>query len=587
MSSDSTTATTDLAALGSSAKGDALHDRLGPERDSIPSQWSRIEDMLDRIGDRLNPILVKEARQAMKSRQFIVTFSLLLIFGWLWTVLYVAFGVPGIFYAPVGPGVLTGYYVVLSIPLLIVVPYAAFRSLAAEREDGTYELLSITTLSAGQIVQGKLGSALLQMVVYYSALAPCIAFTYLMRGIDVVTIGLVLGYTFVASLLLSIFGLMMATVTRSRHWQILLSVVFVMALLVFGFFWDMGVIASIVNSAELPYTEPVFWLTNLCILSFAVPIGLLCYRIAAGQITFASENRSTPIRVVLMMPQFLLVGWFIYFWAELDEDEAMWVLPCILGIYWVGAGSLLTGETAQLSPRAMRELPQSLLGRMAFTWFNPGSGTGYMFAVLNLLAALLVTLVAVSFGQMLKDPAMLDPLGGWARRLFISLTTNIEPIQQVPDLGEWIPMVVCIFGYAAGYLGLGRIVTLIARRATHVSMLATFLCHVIIITGGVLLPLLLQALISWGDFSTFEYTSLQLTNWIWTLYETIDAPGTGLPTYAWVIVGVVGTLILLINLLLIAREVEHVRLKAPRRVQEDEAALHPVIAKPHKNSPWD
>ena len=53
-------------------------------------------------------------------------------------------------------------------------------------------------------------------------------------------------------------------------------------------------------------------------------------------------------------------------------------------------GTFLTGETAQLSPRAMRQLPQSLLGRMAFTWFNPGSGTGYMFALLNLLAVLLV-----------------------------------------------------------------------------------------------------------------------------------------------------------------------------------------------------
>ena len=117
------------------------------------------------------------------------------------------------------------------MPLLIVVPYAAFRSLAGEREDGTFELLSITTLSARQIVLGKLGSAILQMMVYYSALAPCIAFTYLLRGIDIITIALLLAYSFMASLLLSVFGLAMATVTKARHWQVLLSVVFVMALL--------------------------------------------------------------------------------------------------------------------------------------------------------------------------------------------------------------------------------------------------------------------------------------------------------------------------------------------------------------------
>jgi ABC-type transport system involved in multi-copper enzyme maturation permease subunit len=531
-------------------------------RDAWADGWLKIETLLDRVGDRLNPILVKEARQAMKSRQFVVTFSLLLIFGWLWTVLFIAFGVPAIFYAPVGPGVLTGYYVVLSIPLLIVVPYAAFRSLAAEREDGTYELLSITSLTARQIVLGKLGSAILQMMVYYSALAPCIAFTYLMRGIDVVTIALFLAYTFLASLLLSIFGLMMATVTRSRHWQVLLSVVFVMALLVAGFFWDMGVLTIIVNANSLPYDNAEFWIVNLCVLSFYVPLALLFLLIAAGQITFASENRSTPIRAVLLVPQLLLVGWFVYFWLRFKAEEPMYVFACLAGIYAALCGMFLTGETAQLSPRAMRQLPQSLLGRMTFTWFNPGSGTGYMFAVLNLLATLIVAAVAIMVG-------------------------HIYQADDTPLLNEWFPVVICVFGYVAGYLGLTRLLITLARRITPVGMLATFLCHVILATGGVLFPLLLQALISWGNFTSFEYTSLQLPNWCWTLYETIDNAGAGLTNYAFAIIGLFGLVMLALNVLLTAREVEHVRLQAPRRVQEDEAALHPQPVKVVKKSPWD
>jgi hypothetical protein len=528
---------------------------------SLTATWERIEGLLDRLGDRLNPILVKEARQAMKSRQFVVTFSLLLIFGWVWTVMFIAFGLPAIFYAPVGPAVMTGYYVILSIPLIIVVPYAAFRSLAAEREDGTYELLSITTLSARQIVAGKLGSALLQMMVYYSALAPCIAFTYLMRGIDVITIGLVLGYTFLASLLLSIFGLTMATVTRARHWQVLLSVVFVMILLVFGFFWDMGILSWILNAREVPYDNVDFWVGNICGVSFYAPLALLLFMVAAGQITFASENRSTPIRWILLVPSMLLAGWFVYFWLRLDEPEPLWIVVCLAGAYWVICGAFLTGETAQLSPRAMRQLPQSLVGRMAFTWFNPGSGTGYMFAILNLLAVLLVIAGAIVAGH---------------------LTGTLD----VPDLGEWTPMTICVFGYVAGYLGLTRVLIVLARQATPVGMLATFLCNVILIVGGVLFPLLIQALISWGNFTDFDYTPLQLPNWIWTLGETIDGPVGGPPAYAWIIVGVAGIVLFLINLVLTAREVEHVRLQAPRRVQEDEAALHPQPV-PAKKSPWD
>ena len=119
-------------------------------------------------------------------------------------------------------------------------------------------------------------------------------------------------------------------------------------------------------------------------------------------------------------------------------------------------------------------------------------------------------------------------------------------------------MTICVFGYVAGYLGLTRVLILLARQATPVGMLATFLCNLILISGGVLFPLLIQALINWGNFDDFDYTPLQLPNWIWTLGETIDGPAGGLPAYAWIIIGVAGFVLFLVNLVLTAREVEHV-----------------------------
>ena len=58
-----------------------------------------------------------------------------------------------------GGTLLFWYYAVLAFPLTVVVPYAAFRSLAAEREDNTYDLLSITSRKPRQIISGKLASA--------------------------------------------------------------------------------------------------------------------------------------------------------------------------------------------------------------------------------------------------------------------------------------------------------------------------------------------------------------------------------------------------------------------------------------------
>ena len=57
---------------------------------SPPGFWTRLDQRLERAGERLNPILVKEARQALKSRQFLITFLLLLVCGWCWSLIGVA-----------------------------------------------------------------------------------------------------------------------------------------------------------------------------------------------------------------------------------------------------------------------------------------------------------------------------------------------------------------------------------------------------------------------------------------------------------------------------------------------------------------
>ncbi len=553
--------------LASTATDHRLTDPVGSaSRAASNSRWSRLEIFLDQLGDRLNPILVKEARQAMKSRQFVVTFSLLLICGWLWTLLFIVSGLPAIYYAPVGPGVLMGYYAVLSIPLLIVVPYAAFRSLAGEWEDGTFELLSITALSSRQIISGKLASAVLQMLVYYSAIAPCVAFTYLLRGIDIVTIFLLLGYSFAASLLLSACGLMMATVTRVRHWQVLLSVVFVMALLVFTFVWDAAFLAFLSEGGTFPLDQPDFWIAHFCGLTFYIPAILLLLFVAAGQITFASENRSTPIRILLLVPQALIVGWYIYLWRRLGHEGALYFMIFVAAIYWAVVGAILTGETAELSPRALRRLPQSFLGRMLFTWFNPGSGTGYVFVIANFAAVLFVAYAVPATG----------PMPTVQTRAFF---------RQLPQFDTWLAVSACLLGYLAGYLGATRILVIGLRRFIPVTMPATFLCHIVLVASGVILPLLLQRAITGRPYEHLSYSLLQAPNWAWTL-EMASRTGafrSAIPSSF--VVLITGMIIFFINFVLSAREVQRTRQAAPSRVILDDLALNPIV--PKKRNPWD
>jgi ABC-type transport system involved in multi-copper enzyme maturation permease subunit len=537
-----------------------------PDLQSTVPWLARVEPFLDYLGDYLNPILVKEARQAMKSRQFSVTFALLLILGWIWTVGFIAFWNVSLYYQSYGVWAISAYYLVLTVPMLIVIPFATFRSLASETEDGTFELMSITTLTARQIVIGKLASAVLQMLVYYSALAPCIAFTYLLRGIDIITIGLLLGHTFLASVLLSVVGLVAATLSRSRMWQVLVSVVLIMGLLGFTWIWDIGSMQVLFEgNGTLPFDEPIFWAINGAAISFVMAFSVLFLFIAAAQITFASENRSTPIRWVLVVIQLLLVGWMVFMWQSIQEDRSdlmLVTMEVLAGIYWMFVGAVLTGETADLSPRAKRHLPQSVLGRSLLTWFNPGSGSGYTFVVLNMAGVVVVHIVLVC--------ASLAVGNG-----------------NAPPNSDWFFSAIAILGYVAGYLGTVRLCVSLARRFTTVPMITVFLMHVVVLLVGIFVPMAILSLQFGINAYDFSYGPLQLTNWWWTILELLWRGPTGpVGEIIPLVVLLIGGLIFLANLVDTAGEVEKVRTVAPQRVLEDDAAQRPVPVPKPKN-PWD
>jgi hypothetical protein len=529
---------------------------------SAEAWLQRVEGVLDYLGDFLNPILVKEARQAMKSRQFSVTFALLLILGWIWTAGFIAYWNVALYYQAKGAVAMAIYYLVLTIPMFVVIPFATFRSLAGETEDGTFELMSITALSSRQIAAGKLASAVLQMMVYYSALAPCIAFTYLLRGIDLITIGLLLFHTFLASVLLSSVGLAAATLSRSRMWQVLMSVLLIVGLLLFTVFWDSWSVFLL--SISMPYDESWFWAVNGAAVSFVAAFSVLFLFVASAQITFASENRSTPIRWVLVVIHLLLVGWMVYLWRILPNGRAdLWLvtMDILAAIYWLFAGAILTGETAELSPRAKRHLPQSLLGRSLLTWFNPGSGSGYTFTVLNMAGVVLMHGIVAGIATQMSD-------------------------DRAPPDGEWFYIAICLLGYLAGYLGFVRLCVTVARRHFTVSMLTVFLLHLVVLVAGVFVPLAILSLQYGISGYDFDYTALQLTNWWWTLGELLfRGPAGPVGEHMPLVILALGGAIFLINLIDTSAEVEKVRTVAPQRVLEDDAAKRPVIRQP--KNPWD
>lgn len=530
-------------------------------------RWERVEQALVWLGDRVNPILVKETRQALKSRQFVVTFTLVLILAWAWSILGVSMIGPSIYYAARGFDLFQGYYVILAVPLMVIVPFGAFRSLASEREDGTYELLSITTLRPRQIVGGKLGSAMLQMLVYFSAIAPCLAFTYMLKGIDVPTIAYVLYYSFIASLGLSVIGLVVATLTPEKHWQIVLSVVFLFGL--GAALWSaLILVMGALPSAPPAFQDRTFWIINAIIQTAYWGYFVLFYCAAAAQLTFASDNRSTRLRQVMIAHQALLTGWVVWGFREAEGELVILIIYFMLsGIHWALMGMFLNSEVGDISLRVKRQLPQSFLGRAFFTWFNPGPATGWMFTVANLLSALIIGAALSTFGYLFYPNRTGPPLGSAPHLLVVAFGF-------------------LMFAYIVVYLGLGRLLVALVRRFSPVTISSAVSMQLLLVLAGSGIPLSVHWMMP--DIRRY-YSLLEITNPFYSLYEVVDVHDFIPEVVAlMILVPLAAAGVALMNLPGVVTAVRQVRLAKPRRVEEEdlqEAALR--APPPGPSSPFD
>ena len=529
---------------------------------------SAVDRLMTWAGDHLNPILVKETRQALKSRQFVVTFALLLICGWAWSLIGLAMIGPDVYYSADGAGMFFGYYLILAFPLFVIVPFSAFRSIAGEQEDRTYELMSITTLGPRQIVRGKLGSAVLQMIVYLSAISPCLAFTYMLRGIDFPTILFCIGYTVLVSLALSQIALLIGTLTSERHWQVMLSVLLIVGLLIV--LWIVcAITASIVGYDQIPFSDIEFWQVLAAMLTAYASTFLLVFYASAALITFPTENRSTRIRLTMVAQLVLFVGWMSWVWIgpARGEEEVVTVFLFLGVIYWYVAGTFLIGESPELSPRVKRDLPQSFFGRVFLTWLNPGPGTGYLFAVCGMTCIAALAAVAVLIGERFDSAG----LGRWS-------PSDVEEILVFSALS---------LAYLILYLGVGLLLLRVLRRFSSVGILLSLILQGLLLTFGAIVPSVVHAMTPGLRSSSYSY--LHIFNAPWTLIYIVDRSLPPETPVLLLVLPAMALLVLVLNLGVISREVSQVRIARPKRVAEEDAEVQAQKAppQPRQISPWD
>lgn len=146
-----------------------------------------VETFGDRVAERAGPLVVKEVLQGLRAKVFAVSFGLLLTACAI-VALVAAVDGRASWSDTTGREYLAIYLVGLSLVSFFVIPYTAFRSMSREREDETWVLLILTGLPARSIVRGKVTSALAQALLYGSACAPFVVFSYFLNGVDLLTV---------------------------------------------------------------------------------------------------------------------------------------------------------------------------------------------------------------------------------------------------------------------------------------------------------------------------------------------------------------------------------------------------------------
>jgi hypothetical protein len=505
------------------------------------------------LSERTNPIVVKEARQSLNSSQFVICFTLMLLAIVFWTVISLFSQLPNAYYLPSGLLVVTGYFVILSFPLVLVIPFSAFRSMVTEAESRTFELVSISALSARQIVMGKMASACLQLVIYLSGMTPCIVITYLLRGIALHTILVYLYFAIMVSVLATALSILIATMTRSRLLQVFSSILVLGGLLILFYF-------ACVVTVTAVYTFPAIEAVTMPWLVFFGTIVLttipICLRCASASIDFPSENHALAIRVLLLIWFGTIFFWLM--WLILSIDDSLVLLAAysiVLGLF-LFVGSLVVSEKGVLSPRAQRTLPRTLLGKLFFTWFYPGAGMGYVFLTCLMVSFVITTSVLAQF--------------------YSVVATGFRRLDHFMAIGY---LTICYFVF---YTGMTRLFLYFTPRASPGRWLIGIIIQSLGLAFGCLGPFVAVLLLN--EFRPFEHDWHQAFNIPWTITEIESKGLTTNNVESLIAVSIPAFVVFLINFWTCSRDVLLLRISLPPRMQTDtenapksiETTVHPL-----------
>jgi hypothetical protein len=352
---------------------------------------TELSTRLDDWSDRLSPIVVKEIRQMVRSREFNYAFGISLLLGFIIAFFGLADALTSA--GTSGSRIFIAQMVCLGLLGVIVVPLGAFNALRSERVDQTLDLITQTTLTARNIVVGKIMTQWVKLTLFFAGLAPFITMSFLLGGVDLTTILLSLAVLFMWSMWVCAACLFLSSATQSRA----MSIVVFAGMAIVGL-WALVSAPALVffvfatGPGPRPLILDISWVlagsTALCLVSMTNLMLL-----AVNRLSLAIEDRSTALRVGFFVQFLLIIVCFVvpYFagtpgYTPEDTVEGM---AAFCGLQLALTSVFSVTEDMVLSRRVFRRVQRSLKWPW-FAIFRPGGGRGAMWILMQMAVLLAV-----------------------------------------------------------------------------------------------------------------------------------------------------------------------------------------------------
>ena len=345
-----------------------------------------MNEYISRFDDYLNAILVKDLRQTVRGKFFWIIYFLFLSL--VTILLFFTMNESSRNGTGIGSYIANTMFVIIYFVSSLILPIQIGRKTGTEFGDANHELLFITTMKPSSIVWGKFLSGSVMILMLYATLAPYLALTLFLGGVDIRTLFCLLLFTFLISNLAVMWQVFVGLTKVDSY--IGNNVVNSSGGIVFHIIAWFATFSLITESLyrftiRASFSEILTTLSVSILIFFLIMFGL--FSACVSKLQPEAANNKYKLRVILSIIWLLGTICSIFF----NESYLIGWTICVLIILDFLLIVGVIGESETYSNRVISEIPYSVFERfLKFPLFT-GLANGFTWIVLITLLTTVTT----------------------------------------------------------------------------------------------------------------------------------------------------------------------------------------------------